>query len=67
MNFFRILSLFVLCLSDGRKKVITNKGIVNLCYFDMILDEKIFFDCENGELTYIECATGEEKVIKLKG
>lgn len=56
-----------LSLSDGRKKLITNKGIANLRYFDMILDKKIFFNCDNGKLTYIECVTGEEKVIKLNG
>ena len=54
-----------LCLSDGHKKVITDKGIANLCFFDMILDEKILFGCENGKLTYVECDTGKEKVINL--
>lgn len=55
-----------LSLSDRHKKLITNKGIVNLRCFDMILDNKILFNCENGKLTYIEGDTGKEKVIKLK-
>lgn len=56
-----------LSLSDGYMKLITNKGIANLRYFDMILDKKIFFNCDNEKLTYVECDTGKEKIIKLKG
>lgn len=55
-----------LSLSDGQKKLITNKGIANSRCFDIILNKKIFFNCDNEKLSYVECVTGKEKMIKLK-
>ena len=53
-------------LTDGQKKWITKEGISTMEQFDIILDQKIFYSCDDGILPYIDCDTGKEKKEILK-